>query len=217
MWCIPELNEEYKERMEDVLNLYNRKYNEKEPVLCLDEKPVQLLEDMKPVIPAAAGRLKRRDSKYKRKGTANTFCVVEPKAGKHLTYVTKTKGGKDIAKVLSRVARVFHRARRIHLVMDNFCTHGLNSLIKQYGITKGKKIWRRFRLHYTPVNASWLNQAEIEIGIYSKQCLGKDRIASIDELRQRTFLWNKEVNRKKLKIKWNFTTKEARIKFNYGK
>jgi nuclear transport factor 2 (NTF2) superfamily protein len=217
MWCIPELNDAYKERMEDVLNLYNRKYNEKEPVLCLDEKPIQLLEDMLPVQPAVPGRLKRRDSKYIRKGTANTYCVVEPKAGKHLTYVTKKKGGTDIAKVMNRISRVYRRARRIHLVMDNFCTHGLNSLIKQYGQTQGKKIWGRFRIHYTPINASWLNQAEIEIGIYSKQCLGKDRIASIADLRQRTNFWNKEVNKKKLKIMWRFTTKEARIKFNYGK
>lgn len=217
MWCIAELNEEYKKRMEDVLNLYNKKYSEREPVVCLDEKPIQLLEELIPVIPAGAGRLRRRDSKYKRKGTANTYCVVEPKAGRHLSYVTETKEGKEFAKVMNRIAGIYRHASRIHLVMDNFVTHGFNSLKKQYGEKTAREIWRRFRIHYTPKNASWLNQAEIEIGIYSRQCLGKERVSTVEELRQRTRAWNKEINKSKLKIDWKFTTKEARVKFNYAK
>jgi hypothetical protein len=217
MWCIPEINEEYIERMEDVLNLYKKEYSRKEPVVCLDEKTIQLLEDPVPVIPMKESAVIKRDSKYKRKGTVNVYCVVEAKAGKHLTYVTGNKKGDEFAKLMNRIARVYRRSRKIHLVMDNYGTHSQKGLVEKYGEKKGKEIWGRFRIHYTPKNASWLNQAEIEIGIYSKQCLGKHRIPSVEELRRRTYYWNREVNRKKLKIVWKFTTKEARKKFNYGK
>ena len=203
--------------MEDVLDLYEKGYNMDEPVLCLDEKPVHLLQDPSPLIPMKKGKVQRRESKYIRKGTANTYCIVEPKAGRHFTYVTENKKSEAFAKVMYRISRCYPNAKTIHLVMDNYSTHTLNALIKKYNIKKGKEIWNRFTIHYTPKNASWLDQAEIEIGIYTKQCLGKNRISSIEELRERTNLWNKEVNKKKLKIQWKFTTKEARKKFKYEK
>ena len=95
-------------------------------------------------------------------------------------------------------------------------THALKSLTDFYGEEKGKVIWNKFEIHYTPKHASWLDQAEIEIGIYSRQCLGKSRVKDIDELRKRTKAWNKEVNKRRLKINWKFTTKEARKKFKYN-
>lgn len=215
MWCIPEITPEFIERMEDVLNLYEKDYNPDEPVICLDEKPVQLLKDSRACIPIKPGKIKRIDYEYVRNGTANVFCIVEPKGGRHFTYVTKNRKGKEFAKVLKRLANHYSGVKKIHLVMDNLNTHRKKSLVDFYGDEEGTKIWNRFEIHYTPKHASWLDQAEIEIGIYSRQCLGKSRIKNIDELRERTKAWNRIVNRKKLKINWNFTTKSARKKFKY--
>lgn len=215
MWCIPEMTPEFIERMEDVLNLYEKPYNSDEPVICLDEKPIQLLKDSRDIIPEKPGSIRKRDYEYIRAGTANVFCIVEPKGGRHFTYVTKNRKGKEFAKVLNRLAKHYTAAKRIHLVMDNLRTHSLKSLTDFYGMKQGTEIWNKFEIHFTPKHASWLDQAEIEIGIYSRQCLGKIRISNIDELRKRTNAWNKMVNKKKLKIKWEFTTKKAREKFQY--
>lgn len=215
MWCVPELTPEFIERMEDVLNLYEKPYDPQEPVICLDEKPVQLLKDKRLPIPGKPGSVRKKDYEYIRAGTANVFCIVEPKGGRHFTYVTKNRKGKEFAKVLYRLTKHYSHADKIHLVMDNLRTHSLKSVTDFYGIKKGTEIWDKFEIHFTPKHASWLDQAEIEIGIYSRQCLGKERIGNIDELRKKTNLWNKQVNKKKLKINWKFTTKEAREKFKY--
>jgi hypothetical protein len=215
MWCIPEITIEFIERMEDVLNLYEKPYNYKEPVVCLDEKPVQLLEDARETISLKSGKPRKRDYEYVRRGTANVFCIVEPKGGRHFTYVTENRKGKEFAKVLKRIASHYSDVDIIHLVMDNLRTHSAKSLIDFYGEEEGTRIWNKFKVHYTPKHASWLDQAEIEIGIYSRQCLGKSRIGSIDNLRKKTKAWNKEINKKKLKIAWKFTTKDARLKFKY--
>lgn len=215
MWCIPEITPEFIERMEDVLNLYEKAYDPFEPVICLDEKPVQLIKDARESIPFRPGKVKKRDYEYVRKGTANVFCIVEPKGGRHFTYVTRNRKGKEFAKVLKRLAHHYSHVDRIHLVMDNLGTHTKKSLTDFYGDEEGSDIWNKFKIHYTPKHASWLDQAEIEIGIYSRQCLGKSRIGSVDELRKRTNSWNKAVNKKKATISWNFTTKAAREKFKY--
>lgn len=217
MWCIGELTPEFIERMEDVLDLYAKSYDPKEPVVCLDEKPIQLVKDARKSIPGKPGKIKRRDYEYIRAGTANVFCAVEPRGGRHFTYVTKNRKGKEFAKVLNRIVNHYSHADIIHIVMDNLKTHSQKSLTDFYGEEKGIKIWNRFKIHFTPKHASWLDQAEIEIGIYSRQCLGKSRVSDIDELRKRTSSWNKEINKRKLKINWQFTTKKAREKFKYYK
>ena len=215
MWCIPELTPEFIEKMEDVLDLYAKAYNPNEPVICLDEKPIQLIKNAREPIPGKPGSIKKKDYEYIRAGTGNVFCIVEPKGGRHFTYVTKNRNGKEFAKVLNRIANHYFYADKIHLVMDNLSTHSLKSLTNFYGEGKGNEIWNKFEIHFTPKHASWLDQAEIEIGIYSRQCLGKSRIGDIDELRKKTNAWNKEVNKKKLKINWKFTTKKAREKLKY--
>lgn len=216
MWCIPgELDQEYIERMEDILDLYSRPYDSEEPVVCLDEKPIQLLKEVAKPVPARPGRLARRDYEYIRCGTANTFCIVEPQAGRYLTVVTKNRKGPEYAKMLKRIARKYPDAITIHLVQDNLNTHTLKSLIRYYGEEEGTKLWNRFTVHYTPKHASWLNQAEIAISMYSKQCIGKRRIGDIEYLKKETVAWNKLVNRNKTIIAWKFTTTKAREKFNY--
>ncbi|MBI2070043.1 MAG: IS630 family transposase [Elusimicrobia bacterium] len=217
MWCIPELTTEYVEKMEDVLDLYEKPLDKKEPVVCLDEKPVQLLQDARPSLPAdKPGTIFKRDSEYVRSGTANVFCAVEPKAGRHITKVTKNRKGPQFAKIISRIAKAYPKARTIHLVVDNLNTHCGKSLTDFYGKKRGASIWNRFTIHYTPKHGSWLDQAEIEIGVFSRQCLGKDRIGDIQSLRSQASAWNRQANRRRLKIDWRFTVKDARKKFKYN-
>ena len=151
MWCIPEFTQEYAERMEDVLDLYEKPLNPKEPVVCLDEKPVQLLEDArKSIVADKPGAIFKRDYEYVRGGTANVFCGVEPKAGKHFTRVTKNRKGPAFAKMISRIAKAYPKKKTIHLVMDNLSTHGKKSLTDFYGEKRGGEIWDKFTPHYTP-------------------------------------------------------------------
>jgi hypothetical protein len=201
--------------MEKVLSVYERPYNKKEPVVCFDEKPVQLLSDIRAELPAKPGWIRKQDSEYKREGTCNVFCAIEAKVGRHFTKVTKNRKGPEFAKMINRIARAYPEARKIHLVMDNLNTHCEKSLTRYYGVKKGKAIWARFKVHYTPKHGSWLNQAEIEIGLYSRQCLGKDRIPSIETLKLRSNAWNRIANRKRIKINWKFTKKKARKKLKY--
>ena len=215
MWCVAELNEDYIARMEDVLAIYERPYDRRAPVVCLDEKPVTLHADVRPFSPAAPGREARRDNEYKRCGTANAFCAVEPKAGRHFTFPTADRAAFQFAQVVYRLALAYPEAETIHLVMDNLNIHRCKSLTDFYGADVGGEIWKRFTVHYTPPHGSWLNQAEIEIGIYSRQCLGSRRIPDLRTLRQESRAWNRRINRAGTKINWNFDRKSARRKFGY--
>src|SRR4030042_5362606 len=214
MWCIPTLTEEYIGRMEAILDLYNKEYDANVPTVCFGEKPLQLLEDTRAVIKAnKAGKIQKRDYEYKRKGTANIFCAVEPLAGKHITEVFERKTRSEFAQNLKIISDAYPNADYINIVMDNLNTHNEKSLIEYYGEEEGKKTWNRFKVFYTPQHASWLNQAEIEIGICSGQCIGKKRFGNLELLTNEVNAWNKAVNNKRVKINWSFTTKEARLKF----
>ena len=214
MWCVPKIDEEYVERMENVLDLYEKPYDAKRPVVCLDEKPIQLLDNGRPSIaPKIGSGITKKDYEYKRNGTANVFCAVEPRVGRHFTKVTERRTKPDFAEFLEDIADAYPNIFKIDLVMDNLNTHNESSLIERYGRCLGSKIWSRFKVHYTPKHASWLNQAEIAIGIYSRQCLGKDRIPTIKELKIRSAAWNKRANKEKVVINWTFTKKKARETF----
>ena len=119
--------------------------------------------------------------------------------------------------MLKYIEGFYKNAKVIHLVMDNYCTHTMKSLTDYFGELEGKKLWERFEVHYTPVHASWLDQEEIEIGIYSSQCLGKRRIDTLEKLKKETGAWNKRVNEQKLRFDWKFTTSKARKKFKYNR
>lgn len=217
MWCVAELDEVYVARMEDVLETYEQPYDLKQPVVCLDEKPVTLHADVRPASPATPGREARRDNEYERCGTANVFCAVEPKAGRHFTFATPDRSAFEFAQVAFHLAVQYPEAETIHLVMDNLNIHHCKSLTDFYGTEVGKQIWDCFTVHYTPTHGSWLNQAEIEIGMFSRQCLGTRRIPDLPTLRQETRSWNRRVNRARTKINWNFDRKAARRKFGYKK
>lgn len=217
MWCVPELDDEYIEKMEDVLEIYEKPLNPDEPVVCFDEKPVSLHAEVRPPQPAEPGKLAKRDSEWERCGTANVFCAVEPKAGQHFTFPTPDRSGAEFAQAIVKVAAQYPTAKTIHLVMDNLNIHCEKSLTDSYGDAAGAAIWDRFTVHYTPKHGSWLNQAEIEIGIFARQCLGTRRIPDLKKLKREAQAWNRRVNRARLKINWTFDRKAARKKFNYHK
>ena len=217
MWCVADLNEAYIAKMEDVLERYEQPYDPKQPVVCLDEKPVTLHADVRPASPAVPGREARRDNEYERRGTANVFCAVEPKAGRHFTFPTPDRSAFQFAQVIFHLAMQYPEAETIHLVMDNLNIHRRKSLTDLYGAEVGGEIWDRFTVHYTPTHGSWLNQAEIEIGIFSRQCLGTRRIPDLQTLRREARSWKRRMNRARIRINWKFDRKAARRKFGYKK
>lgn len=216
MWCVAKLDREYIARMEDVLQTYEKPLSEREPVACVDEKPVVLHEDTRPAQPMRPGRVARRDYEYERRGTANVFCGIEPKAGIHFTKVTPTRSSPEFADFLFEVAERYPAADTIHLVMDNLSTHTRKALVGRFGEQAGGWLWNRFTVHHTPKHGSWLNQAEIAISLFSRQCLGKRRIGDIAALRRQAKAWNRRANRDRITIRWKFTRKLARRKLHYS-
>jgi len=215
MWCVGKLNDEYIAKMEDVLETYERPYNPAEPVVCLDEKPVTLHADVRPASAAMPGREARRDNEYERRGTANVFCAVEPKAGHHFTFATPDRSAFEFARVACELAMHYRQAKTIHLVLDNLNIDCQKSLTDAFGTDMGTEIWNRFTIHYTPKHGSWLNQAEIEIGLFTRQCLGNRRIPDLKALRRESRAWNRRMNRDQVKINWQFDRRAARRKFSY--
>ncbi len=216
MWCIGSLDAEYIAKMEDVLDVYARLYDKNRPVICIDEKPVPLIGDTRErILPKNPGDILKKDYEYERNGSVNVFCAVEPKAGKYFNTVTKRRCGSDFSKFIKSLSEKYKDAGKIVLVMDNLSTHKEKHLIEYYGESEGKKIWNKFEVHYTPKHGSWLNQAEIAIGMYSRQCLGDGRIGTLENLKIQTKAWNKRINQKKTKINWRFTKSKARKSFQY--
>jgi len=200
MWCLPRIDATYLARMDDVLELYEQPYDPQQPVVCLDEKPVSLHGEVRPPEAARPGVVAKRDSEYKRQGTANVFCAVEPRAGRHFTTPTPQRSGAEFAKVLAAIARCYPLARTVHLVVDNLNIHCRKSLTDHFGQDRGTQLWNRFTIHYTPKHGSWLNQAEIEIGLFARQCLGQRRFPNFAALKAEARAWNLQINRKRTLI-----------------
>jgi len=215
MWCIPKIDKLFTERMEDVLELYERPYNQEEPVVCLDEKSKQLLEDARTRLPAKPGKTACRDYQYRRGGTRNLFIAVEPKGGYREVAVTKRRQKRDFARVIKElVEKTYQKAKQIHIVLDNLNTHFASSLQETFGKRITKQLLKRIVFHYTPCHASWLNMAEIEISVLSKQCI-KGRIGTEAQLKEYASAWQENRNKQKAKINWRFTRKKARRVFKY--
>jgi transposase len=215
MWCVAELDEEYIARMEEVLAVYEKPFCGQEPVVCVDEKPVVLHQEVRPPLAMRPGCVARRDGEYKRCGTANVFCGVEPKAGGYFPKVTATRSSPEFADYLLDIATRYPEADTIHLVMDNLSSHTRKAVVERFGEKEGGWLWARFTVHYTPKHGSWLNQAEIAISLFSRQCLGQRRIGDRTSLQKETRAWSRRMNRHRVPIQWGFTRKKARNTFGY--
>ena len=195
--------------MYDVLDLYAMPYNPREPKIGLDEKPKQLLEDKRKAIPMIPGHREKYDYEYVRKGTANIFMAVEFKAGKRTTRVTSRRTKRDFAKFIKHlVDKVYPDVDRLHIVLDNLNTHNESALYEMYDSEEADRIIAKIKFHHTPPHASWLNVAEIEIGVMDAECTRR-RIPDKDTLRREVMAWEKRRNKQKKKIDWRFTKQKA--------
>jgi hypothetical protein len=175
MWCIGDLTPEYRRRMYEILGLYGKKYNKSAPVICVDEKSKQLIGDTisKPPLPMRPGMVRKIDYEYKRNGTCNFFVAVEPKGGKRYVPATSNRTKQDFVNFISYLTGKYSKANKIHIVLDNLNTHFRKSFEDILGLEKTAKLFARIELHHTPIHASRLNMAEIEIGVLDKQCLNR--------------------------------------------
>jgi hypothetical protein len=211
MWCIGTMDEEYVTRMYDLLGLYARPYDPKRPVVCFDEKSKQLIGQVKKPL---KGKTVREDYNYKRNGTRNIFMAVEPKGGKRMTEVTGQRRKKDFALFIGRLIDEWYpEAEVIRLVMDNLNTHHESSFYETFPEEEAKRILSRLEFHYTPKHASWLNMAEIEIGVMDRQAIS-GRIGDEASLKRRVALWQGRRNFDRIGIQWTFTKEKADMKLS---
>jgi hypothetical protein len=198
--------------MEDVLDQYEKPLDSAEPMICLDEQPYQLLDDVRPSQPAGPGQAAKQDYEYRRCGTCSVFLAVEPKAGKRFVQPRRQRTRMDFACFVRDVVKRYPLARWIHLVLDNLNTHNPQSLIEAFGEGPAKKLLKRIAWHYTPKHASWLNMAEIELSVLTKQCLGR-RLPRLENVQRQVAAWSRQRNRQKITIDWTFRRADARRVF----
>ena len=203
---------EFVAAMEDVLEVYHRPYDAERPVVCLDECSKQLIGEVREPLPPQPGRVAKEDSEYERKGTANVFMAVEPLAGQRTTQVTERRTRVDWACFVHMLLlTVYPLAKKVVLVMDNLNTHGIASLYEAFDPANARALAERLEIHYTPKHGSWLNMAETELSVLSRQCLDR-RIDERDRMASEIAVWQHDRNGAVASINWQFNTADARIK-----
>lgn len=209
MWCIGNITPQYRQRMYNLLDLYQGPYNSDEPVVCVDEKSKQLLAPIRSNLPVKSGQVTKVDYEYERKGTRNLFVAVEPLAGWRQVQVTLQRKKADFVHFIRQLLQGrYRKAKRVHLVLDNLNTHFAKVFVDVLGHKRAERLLKRIVFHYTPTHASWLNMAEIEIGILDKQCLNQ-RIATEEKLVSEVAAWQKRRNQQRKTINWSFTRHDA--------
>lgn len=198
--------------MEDVLDVYGRKYDANCPVVCMDEKPYQLLDESRKPIPTRPGEIKRYDSEYVRNGTCSILIFTEPLKGWRNVSVSERRTKKDWAGHVEELLEVHYPdAPKVCLVMDNLNTHTISSLFEAFPPEKARALARRLEIHFTPKHGSWLNIAEIESSAMTAQCLGR-RLSDIDTLSAELTAWNIDRNNSSTPVEWHLTTDDAWVK-----
>ena len=198
--------------MEDVLDVYHLPYDPKHPQVCMDEASKQLVSEVIQPIPASSGQIERYDYEYERQGVANLFILFEPLCGWREIKITERRTKQDWAWLMKELVDVHYPdAETIRLVMDNLNTHVPSSLYETFQPAEAKRILDKLEIHYTPKHGSWLNMAEIELSVLSRQCLHR-RIGNVQTLTHEINAWQKDRNNKSAKMDWRFTTADARIK-----
>ena len=209
MWCIGELTAEYRRRMYELLALYARPYDAREPVICVDEKCKQLLRETRQALPAKLATVAKEDYEYERAGTCNIFVAVEPRGQRRIAQVTARRTKVDfVAFVCRMLRRGYSHARKVHLVLDNLNVHLRESFEEVLGMKTAATLLRRIEFHYTPNHASWLNMAEIEIGVLQRQCLARCA-AEQSALAAEVAAWQRRRNAARCGIEWTFTRRDA--------
>lgn len=212
MWCIPQFDADYVAHMEDVLDLYAQPRDANQPLVCFDETFTQLIQEVRSPIPASPGQTERQDYEYKRNGTANLFMFVAPLEGWRHVKVTDRKANADFAQCMrDLVDRHYPQAEVIRVVLDNLSTHRPGALYQTFPPEEARRILRKLAFHYTPRHGSWLNMAEIEIGILNRQCLDR-RIGDRPTLENEVAAWQVARNATGATIEWMFDLDRARAK-----
>jgi hypothetical protein len=201
--------------MEDVLDVYHRPYDERRPLVCLDEASKQLVGEVREPVPAEPGQPERFDFEYTREGVANLFMASEPLLGWRAVQVTERRTAKDFAEVVRWLVEDVHpEAETMVLVLDNLNTHKVASLYEAFPPEQARRIAERLEIHYTPKHGSWLNRAEIELSVLARQCLDR-RIGDVGTLKREVEAWELDRNERQVGVKWRFTTADARIKLRH--
>jgi len=213
MWCIPKVTPEFLQKMNDVLEVYEREYDPTKPVVCMDEKGKQLLKETRTPLARRPARPLRCDYEYERNGTCNLFVAVEPKGKKRVVRVTKRRTKKDYASFMKYlIDDVYKNVEKLILVEDNLNTHRKETLTEIFGEEEGIRIASKIEWHYTPKHASWLDQAEIEIHSLEQQCLNR-RIPDFHTMQSEVAACVRKRNLDKIGINWQFTREKAKEKF----
>ena len=212
MWCIAKIDGEYIARMEDLLDLYAEPHDPMRPVVCFDESPIQLIGEVRVPVTPKPGKRYRYDSEYKRNGTANLFVMVDANRSWRKVKVTDRRANEDFAVCMRDLVNGdYPDAEKVRVVMDNLSTHTASALYQTFPAAEARRILRRLEFHYTPRHASWLNMAEIEIGVMRRQCLDR-RIDNRDLLETEVRAWEHRRTESGAQIRWMFSTDQARVK-----
>lgn len=215
MWCIPpKQNAEFVANMEDVLTVYAREYDPDYPVVCMDEKPFQLLDDRyKPIPMSKDNRKEKYDCEYERKGSGSIFMFTEPLGCWRHAYALPRRTSEDWAgQIKWLLDEQYPNVKKVLLVMDNLNTHHISSLYKVFLPDEAFRLSQKPEIHYTPKHGSWLNIAELELSALTVQCLAQRRIPTIDDVNNQLFAWHSTRNADQKGVDWHFTTTDARIK-----
>lgn len=211
----PEHNAEFVACMEDVLEVYRRPYDPERPVVCLDEQPTQLIAETRRPQAMQPGQPQRYDYEYERRGSATNFMLTEPLGGWRKVNVRETKTAIDLAHEVKELLDVdYPTAKKVVLIWDNLNTHAPASLYKAFEPAEARRLLDRLEIHYTPKHGSWLDVAEIELSVFTKQCLSR-RIEDIDTLRREAKAWAEARNAAQTGVVWQFTNEQARIKLRH--
>ena len=212
-WCLPpKSSAEFVCQMEEVLDVYTRPYDERFPQVCMDEMSKQLVSETRVPLPIQPGHPACYDSEYERQGTANVFIATEPLAGKRFVQVTERRTKQDWACFIRDLVDVYYpNAEKVVLVIDNLNTHTPSALYEVFQPSEARRLARKLEVHYTPKHGSWLNMAEMELSVLSRQCLDR-RIGTLTEVAREATAWQAKRNASDVRINWRFTTADARIK-----